>query len=314
MAPTVIAAHVKRRVYWFLALTFAVSWTTAAILYISPIEYGSAASLVLVALGYMWAPGIAAIVVAFRSQDGVREQLGMFLGRLRWVVLAWMLPVALVGLTVIVGTALPGVAFSSDPSAFLEQAGMTGAEIDAAMAMLEAIPVPAFVLFAAQGLAAGLTINALAALGEELGWRGLLLHALAPLGFWKTSLTTGAIWGFWHAPLIVQGHNFPGSPLAGVVMMTVACTVLAPLMTYVTVRAGTVMAAAFFHGTLNGVGTVSLIYLAGADPLLVSPVGVAGVGAAGVALILCIAHDRWTPSGRITDGAPLQLWVPRSKQ
>ncbi len=307
-----VTPEAKTQIVVFLAITFAISWTVAAVIYISPISYGSAASLVLVAIGYMWAPGFAALFVAWRSPTSVRRLLGLYLGRLRWVALAWTLPVALVGVTIGVGALFPGIAFTTDPTAFLRQAGLSADEVATAMALLDAVPLPAFVLFAAQGLAAGLTINAVAALGEELGWRGLLLHALAPLGFWKASLVIGAIWGIWHAPLIVQGHNYPGAPIAGAIMMTVACTALAPVLTYVTVRAGTVFAAAFFHGTLNGVGTVSLIYLAGADPLIASPVGVAGIVAAMVLLAACLMHDRRSSSGSITTGEPLVLWVRRT--
>ena len=64
-------------------------------------------------------------------------------------------------------------------------------------------------MMVAQSLAAAVTINMLAALGEELGWRGYLHEKLISRGFWKCSLITGIIWGLWHAPLILQGHHYP---------------------------------------------------------------------------------------------------------
>ena len=48
-----------------------------------------------------------------------------------------------------------------------------------------------------------------------------LQRELAELGLWKSSWVIGVIWGFWHAPLILQGHNYPQHPWAGVFMMTV---------------------------------------------------------------------------------------------
>ena len=36
------------------------------------------------------------------------------------------------------------------------------------------------------------------------------------MGFLKTSVLTGFIWGVWHAPIILQGHNYPQHPVAGV--------------------------------------------------------------------------------------------------
>ena len=62
-------------------------------------------------------------------------------------------------------------------------------------------------------------INTLLALGEELGWRGLLLPELLPLGQRRAILLSGVIWGFWHAPVILQGHNYPSQPVLGVFLM-----------------------------------------------------------------------------------------------
>ena len=44
----------------------------------------------------------------------------------------------------------------------------------------------------------------LGALGEETGWRGFLVPALATrLSFTQTSLATGIIWALWHVPLLL---------------------------------------------------------------------------------------------------------------
>jgi membrane protease YdiL (CAAX protease family) len=83
-----------------------------------------------------------------------------------------------------------------------------------------------------QVLFAGITINTIAAFGEELGWRGFLLKELAPLGFWRASLVIGIIWGVWHWPLIAHGYNYPGHPIAGPLMMTLLSILLAPLLSY----------------------------------------------------------------------------------
>ena len=91
---------------------------------------------------------------------------------------------------------------------------------------------------------AGLTINTLFAFGEEMGWRGFLYKELRPLGFVRSALLIGVIWGVWHAPLILMGHNFPDYPVWGVLMMTLACTVFSVLIQYVRERTGDVLAAA----------------------------------------------------------------------
>ncbi|MFC4541376.1 CPBP family intramembrane glutamic endopeptidase [Halosolutus amylolyticus] len=300
-----------RKVGLFLALAFGISWTGAIGLFLAGIDPASTLGTVLVVVVFMWAPAISAIVVQRRNGESVRAGCGLARGRLRWVALAWVAPIGLLAATIGVGLAIPGVSLTTDYAAFLADLGLTAEQIEDSIAVLEGLPVPPIVLFVVQGLVAGLTINALAALGEELGWRGLLLAELAPLGFWRLSAVTGVVWGIWHAPIILQGHNFPAAPIVGVAVMTVWTVAASPVFTYLTVRARSVLAATFFHGTFNAVGWFSLLYLTGAGELLIAPVGVAGIGAAVLATAACVAHDRYVAADRITTGAPLAPWTRR---
>jgi membrane protease YdiL (CAAX protease family) len=293
----------------FVALAFGISWTAAAVLYLVGVEYNTITSTVLVVVFFMWAPAVAAIAVQLWHGGPVRAGTGLVRGRLRWSVLAWIAPIALLAATIGIGVALPGVSFTTDYGAFLAEQGFSEEQIEQSLAILETLPVPPFVLFVGQGLVAGLTINAAAALGEELGWRGLLLTELSPLGFWRLSGITGVIWGVWHAPIILQGHNFPEAPVAGVLMMTVWTIAASPVFAYLTVRARSVLAATFFHGSFNAVGSFSLVYLTGADNLLTAAVGVAGIGAAVFAVVACVVHDRYLADEQITTGEPLSPWA-----
>ncbi|SDD42006.1 CPBP family intramembrane glutamic endopeptidase [Natrinema hispanicum] len=211
-------------------------------------------------------------------------------------------------MTIGIGLLLPSVEFTTDYGAFLVEQGLSEDQIAESLAVLDEVPVPPIVLFVVQGLVAGLTINALAALGEELGWRGLLLAELSPLGFWRVSGITGVVWGIWHAPIILQGHNFPDAPVVGVIMMSVWTVAASPVFTYLTVRAQSVLAAAFFHGTFNAVGWFSLVYLTGATNLVIAPVGIAGIGAAILATSACVVHDRYLAHEPIITGGPISPW------
>ena len=54
---------------------------------------------------------------------------------------------------------------------------------------------------------------ALLALGEEIGWRGLLVPQLARRqSFGRAVLVSGVIWGAWHVPLIIGGGYTSGAP------------------------------------------------------------------------------------------------------
>ena len=298
----------RPKVLEFLVLAFAIAWIGALLIYLAGIELGTPLWTVLVVVLLMWAPAYAAIVVQLRRGESIRARCGLVLGRLRWVALAWLAPVGLLAGTIVVGTMLPGVEFSADYGTFLVEQGLTDEQIEETMAELDAVPVHPIVLFVLLGLVTGATINALAALGEELGWRGLLLAELAPLGFWKVSVFTGIVWGIWHAPIIVQGYNFPEAPIAGIAMMTLATVALSPVYTYLTVRARTVLAATFLHGSYNGLGAIAIIYLTGAGNLLIAPVGVAGIGSALLAILACVLHDRYVADEPITTGRSLRPW------
>jgi membrane protease YdiL (CAAX protease family) len=303
--PEKVSVH---KVLTFLGLAFGISWMGAIVFALTGVELGSLRGTVLVVVVYMWAPAVAAILVQRWHGESIRAGCGLRRGRLRWVALAWVTPVGLLALTIGIGVLFPDVSFTTDYGAYLRGLGLPEDQIEASLAVLEGLPVPPVVFLVGQGLVAGLTINAVAALGEELGWRGLLLRELSPLGFWRLSLLTGVVWGVWHAPLIVQGHNFPDAPFAGIVVMTGWTVVASPLFTYLTVRAKSVLAATLLHGSFNAVASLSLVYLTGAGNLLVGPVGIAGIGAGLLATAACVVHDRYVAGDRMTTDTPLVLW------
>lgn len=100
------------------------------------------------------------------------------------------------------------------------------------------------------------TIASFAALGEEGGWRGYMMPKLMELvGTRKAVFIGGIIWGLWHAPLTCVGHNFgtdyPGFPYLGILIMCVDCTFLGSLLTYVTVKSGSIWPATIMHAVNN---------------------------------------------------------------
>ena len=156
-----------------------------------------------------------------------------------------------------------------------------------------------------QGLLVGITINALAGFGEEVGWRGFLQRELGGLGFWKASAIIGLVWGFWHAPLIVRGFNYPEHPWAGVFLMNVETLLSAPLFGYVCLKADSVVAAAIFHGTYNGMSVLATMGLEGGNDLLVGDCGLAGFLVLLVANLGLVVFDRWFGGNAITRGFSL---------
>lgn len=251
----------RKAVVWFLLISFGVAWP----LFLLPLAFGPVGSQVrqMVALvtwsAAMWAPGLAAIVatrfIAGQSLHTLRlRHLGPKLPYL-W---AWLLPLALTivsGLfTLLLGAGRLDLSFESMWEAMAQPPGG---------------PAVAPGLVVAIGVAFSLTVaplfNTLVALGEELGWRGFLLPRLSPGGQWRAILLSGIVWGVWHAPAILQGHNYPGRPVLGVFMMIVFCLLMGTIFSWLYLQSRSPWTPALAHGSLNATAGLPLLFLRDVD-------------------------------------------------
>src|SRR5438132_7644863 len=121
-------------------------------------------------------------------------------------------------------------------------------------------PVAIFLLAMVQGSIAGFTFNLPFTFGEELGWRGLLLRETQTSGFLRSNLFIGVVWGLWHAPIIAQGHNYPGHALAGIFMMNLFTLSLSFLMAYCRIKSMTVLVLTALNALMNLHVVVNVFY------------------------------------------------------
>lgn len=90
------------------------------------------------------------------------------------------------------------------------------------------------------------------AFGEEWGWRGYMMPKLLELMPKPAAVVVGGVlWGLWHAPLTVIGHNFgvdySGFPFVGIAFMCVFCIACNAVLTFVTERTKSIYPASFWH-------------------------------------------------------------------
>jgi uncharacterized protein len=123
-----------------------------------------------------------------------------------------------------------------------------------------------------------------AALGEEIGWRGYLLPILLKLmDKRKAILLNGVLWGLCHAPIIYFGFNYGldyrFAPYPGIAMMILVCVVLGVWLSYVTITSNSVIPASILHGAVNVIGEFpALVAIPGVSPLLgPNPTGIIGM-------------------------------------
>ncbi|MFP7287162.1 CPBP family intramembrane glutamic endopeptidase [Shouchella clausii] len=272
----------KKKLIVFICILFGISFGTGAVFLLSG-AYKNPLIFQLFAMVYMLFPFISAVLtqkVVFKQPLAPALLLK---GRFSfWWVLAAFLPFFLVSATVLVALVFPGTSLSLTMEAYYS--AMDENTRNATEAAFEALPFHPLWMMAINAVLAGITLNALFAFGEEVAWRGLLLTELKSLGFWKASFLIGLLWGPWHAPLTLAGHNYPSTPLFGILMMTVFCMLLSPLLCFITIKAKTIYPAAFFHGVMNATAGIGLILVAGGNPELIN--GITGV--AGFIVLGCI--------------------------
>lgn len=269
-----------RGVWAYLAIAFGLAWTVELVALARGVRFTSftpmsAALLALV----MFTPAIAAYIVRrFIAGEGFATA-GLRRGPWRPYLLVWigvpLLVAAIYAVTVLLGLG------RFDPT--LSQLTARMEEV-ARGRPIPHLPSPAVLSAAmfAQSLTLGVLITSVFTFGEEFGWTGFLLVRLLPLGRWRAALIYGALWGLWHAPIIVGGYNYPGYPVLGVIMMCALTTAFALTQTALRLRHDSVLLTSFFHANINtyGLGIIPMMVI-GISPVLGGITGIVGIVAFG---------------------------------
>lgn len=131
-------------------------------------------------------------------------------------------------------------------------------------------------------------LNFVNCLGEEWGWRCYLLpRLLEQFKVVPAVVLNGIIWGLWHAPLIVMGHNYgtgyPGYPYVGILAMCLFCVVIGISLCYVTIKTNSCIPAIIGHGMINGFSTSGIYFTSLENPynIFLGPVPVGIIGGCG---------------------------------
>lgn len=234
--------------------------------YHSPLGTGLAAICMLF-------PLIATITLQLMAHEKPLRNIGVSWKVNRWWFIGWLLMPLLAIITVGASSLMPGAEFSTNTDLLQAQVyAMNEMEGDVAIT-----PTLLIVISLLSGLFAGATINAIFAFGEESGWRGYLLSQFKGQHFSKSALIIGAIWGVWHSPIILLGHNYPEHPVAGVFMMVLFCMAFALLIQYFRIKSGSVIVAAIMHGTFNAVAGLNILLINNFNDLLCGSTGLAGI-------------------------------------
>ncbi|MET0955091.1 MAG: CPBP family intramembrane glutamic endopeptidase [Cryobacterium sp.] len=284
-APDLASPSTPGRVPWtavvvFVVLACGLAWLVSLPLWFDRGLANPLAALLLPVI--MFTPGVAALFVVFVVQrprpQPIAEYLGLWplrpLGRIIWMTVFGIIGSALL---VIVGVFL-AAALGLVQLDLVTFSGFAQV-LQAASPIESPVPVGVIVLLQVLTIPIGALFNGIFALGEELGWRGWLLPSLRPLGTWPALLISGAVWGFWHSPLILLGYNFGQANLLGVAMMIGGCVFYGVLIGWLRLRTASIWPAVFAHGAFNAAAGFLLLVVAAnstADPVATGPLGWVG--------------------------------------
>jgi uncharacterized protein len=278
----------NRNIWIFLAFAFGISWATGLVIFLtggivnSPeVIKGTGISLALVLLAtiYMWGPAIAHIVTRLITKMGWKNAYLKFNLKKAWpyILMGWFGP----GILTLIGAALFFLVF---PGSFDPQMAMLSGQLKAVGAAGKSIDPFQFIL--GQTIVAFLLaplLNSIATFGEEFGWRAFLVPALTKFGRKNALLISGVIWGIWHWPVIMMGHNYglnyPGFPWLGLLVMVWFTLSVGIIFGWLALRSESVWPAVFAHGALNGIGGLGLYFVKEPFSMLLgpAPAGLIGV-------------------------------------
>jgi len=265
-----MAPEDRRAILFFIFLTFGFTWSLNLFLFMS-----GALSITLLQI-QMLIPAVCAMTtITLVTKERVRD-FGIRLGRIKYYAWAFLIPIAVNG------------------SAYLLTHILGLAKIDLSMPGLAqyiaSVPIPIeqlIPIILLQALFLGPLTGLPFTFGEEFGWRAFLLPKLLPLGREKAIILHGVIWGLWHAPVIAMGHNYPGYPTIGPVLMVISTIFLGTFLGWIYFASKSIVAPSLAHGAINQSASIFILFMVGLNPLTGGVTGVPGLILWGlIALIL----------------------------
>jgi membrane protease YdiL (CAAX protease family) len=227
-----VGQDAKKRIITYLIAVFALSTPFYVVNIITNASGEGTSSLLgdLAIMVLMWMPAVAALVTTFIYQRNIRG-LGWAPGKFKYLALGYVLPIAYAGIAY-------GIVWVSGLGAYDGTAAAEGGGL---------------ARFLGNALTLGVLQAALLALGEEIGWRGLLVPQMTRItSFSRTALITGLIWGLWHVPLILFGDYNAGTPWwYALLCFTVLIVGMNFAFTWLRLASGSIWPSVIMHASHN---------------------------------------------------------------
>ena len=249
-----------KRIITFVFITYGLS---TIFMYLAISAGSMRAAGGLVALGGMWSPGIAAILIQLLYRRNLRG-FGWGWGRTKYQLWSYVVPFLYV-------LAVHAIVWIAGLGGFVQDSYTT--IIISSLKTIAVWIVPACFL----------------ALGEEIGWSGFFVPLLAKVtSFTKTALLRGIVWSVWHYPLIIFGVYGTKTLPAWykIICFTILLTGISFAFAWLRLRSGSLWTGMFLHASHN-------MFIQGIFPSLTTDKGMTmyfidefGAVSAGVAIVV----------------------------
>lgn len=272
-----------KKILVFLLLTLALS----SVFYYFIIAAGS---LQAYSLGLMWSPGLAALLTQLIFHRSVRG-LGWRVRPVKYSLVGY-------GLPFLYGLAVYGVVWLTGIGPIVPE--MMAKQIATQYQVQVQSPYVCLGVYVLIVATIGMISSCVSALGEEIGWRGLLVPELAKhFSFTRVALVSGLIWAVWHYPvLLFAGYNNSGAPVwYSLACFTVMVIGISFAFAWLRLKSGSMWPAVILHASHNLFIQALFTPLTGTTKLTPYVVDEFGMGLALAAML--VAYLFWRKRGEI---------------
>jgi len=229
---------------WYLIVVFALSYLWQLVIFLTG---GIESALVPFLMVF---PGIVAVAFRIIRKEGFRN-VGW--GLRRWW---YVIPAIAVPLIVALGTVFLLNAFhwaTLPEQFFVFRDGMLESSKIGLILGNQAQSIPFFVFNFVLSHVVFLIIGSMITLGEEFGWQGYLQQKLLrEYGVNWGLVAFGAVWGYWHLPLVLMGWTFPNHPVLGaLLLMPISTTFFGIFQGWIYLRSRSIWMPALAHAAIN---------------------------------------------------------------
>lgn len=275
----------KKRLLIYLGITFVLTWVYCLLFVYPNLNAASAeavSTLQLRIAATMFIPAICVVITRLVTKEGFKNSMirPNFKGNIKTYLLAYFGPSVLTVLGAVVYFIIFQNQFDINCGYLLKSYEALGVD-------LNTMPMPANLIMLSQGVTAilfGPIINFFTCFGEEWAWRGYMVPKMAEnMKTIPMLLVSGVIWGLWHAPLTIVGHNYGmgymGYPFTGILAMCLFCTVIGVFMSYITLKTKSCIPAVLAHGAINAFASIGMYFtFDGGNPFVgPAPTGIIGM-------------------------------------